>query len=425
VGAASAAVIPSTGLLRRNLLLDLATAVGMGITTALVASLLPSVSRRAGLDPIGLAFLASAPFVANLLGLFAGRLGPRTTRQLAATRAAGAALLLVLVFAPAPIVLTAVAIGFWLSISFATPLQQRIWGAMYPVRERGRLIGKVATGRAAAAGTAALIGGVVADQIGGLAVVAIAGMVGAICATSTSRLRVPLDAAVPVYSARASWQTFRRIPALRQVGTAQAFFGGGLIAAAPLYALVQVDRLSLSLTEIGTIGILASLATTISCLAWGSLADRRGAMPAMQIGSALGFLSLLLYAVAPSVLVLWLAAICVGLANAAIDLGISSVLSEHTTLEERAAAMSGFNALTGARGIVAPFVASGLVQSGLMNITGALLLCAATTGIGALLYLRLSRGGEPRSISTLVHETGVHRGLRRARALVVSAAVRG
>lgn len=425
MGGVRSAVISSEGVLRRNLALDLVTAVGIGITMATVATLLPSVSRRAGLDPIGLAFLASAPFVANLLGLFAGRFGPRTTRQLAATRAGGAALLLVLVFAPVPIILTAVAVGYWLSISFATPLQQRVWGAMYPVRERGRMIGMVATGKAAAAGIAVLLGGVVADRIGGLVVVAIAGLIGALCATSTSRLRVPLDKDAPVYSARASWRAFRSVPALRQVGTAQAFFGGGLIAAAPLYVLVQVDRLSLSLGEIGTIGLLASVATTLSCLAWGALADRRGAVPAMQIGSVLGFVSLLLVAVAPSLLVLWIAAACVGLANAAIDLGLSTILGEHTALDERAAAMSGMNALTGARGIVAPFVASGLVQSGLMDLTGALYLCAICTGIGAVLYLRLSRAGEPRSLWVVAHATGVERGLRRARALVVSAALRG
>ena len=60
----------------RNLALDLVVAVGMGVTMALVSSILPTVARRGGLAPIGLSALAAAPFVANLLGAFAGRFGP-------------------------------------------------------------------------------------------------------------------------------------------------------------------------------------------------------------------------------------------------------------------------------------------------------------------------------------------------------------
>ncbi len=48
-----------------------------------------------------------------------------------------------------------------------------------------------------------------------------------------------------------------------------------MIAAAPLYALVYVDRLGLSLTEVGTIGILGAVAATAASLIWGAVADRR------------------------------------------------------------------------------------------------------------------------------------------------------
>ena len=88
----------------RNLALDLVGAIGVGITVALVTTLLPTIARRGGLEPIGLAALAAAPFVANLLGAFAGRVGPRSPRQLALIRGAGAASLLVLaVVASAPV----------------------------------------------------------------------------------------------------------------------------------------------------------------------------------------------------------------------------------------------------------------------------------------------------------------------------------
>ena len=87
--------------------------------------------------------------------------------------------------------------------------------------------------------------------------------------------------------------------------------------------------------------------------------------------------------------------------------------------------MAGFNALTGARGIVAPFLAAILVQTGLVSVTGALLLCAVSTGVGMVLYFRLTPTGETRPWSALVHDNGVNSSLRRAWALVPSLILRG
>ena len=158
----------------RNLTLDLTGAAGAGISLALVVSLLPTIARRGGLDPIGLAALAAAPFIANLLGAFAGRFGPRSGRQLALLRVIGAASLLPLFVLPTPPVMVAAGIVFWVSLSLSSPFQLRLWGAMYPARLRGRIVGSLGMGRSAATAIAALAGGVIADRIGGPAVVALA-----------------------------------------------------------------------------------------------------------------------------------------------------------------------------------------------------------------------------------------------------------
>ena len=187
---------------RRNLSLDLVAAVGVGVTGALVGSLLPTISRRGGLEPLGLAALAATPFLANLLGVFAGRAGPRTTRQQAIVRGLGAAVLLLLPLAAVPAAVILVAMVFWLSLSFTAPFQLRLWGASYPARMRGRLVGFLGMGRAAAAGFAALAGGILADRIGGPAAVALAGSVGLVCATAFAFFRTPTSAAPVPYSAR-------------------------------------------------------------------------------------------------------------------------------------------------------------------------------------------------------------------------------
>jgi MFS family permease len=207
------------------------------------------------------------------------------------------------------------------------------------------------------------------------------------------------------------------------VGTAQTFDGGGLIAAGPLYALVQVDRLGLSIADIGILGILASVAATGACLVWGTRIDRRGAIPVMRIGALLGLLSIAIYTVAPSVAFLWVASIIAGIANASTDMGISTVISEQVPQSERGAAVAGFNALTGARGMIAPFIASIAVQAGILSLSAALMVCAMATAVGAVMYLRLSREGVARPWREVMPQSavlGVDRGRRLARSLVVS-----
>ncbi|HYH92486.1 MAG TPA: MFS transporter [Candidatus Saccharimonadales bacterium] len=385
---------PHRRAVMRNLALDLLAAVGVGVTGALINALLPTIARRGGLEPLGLAALAAAPFIANLLGAFAGRYGPRSARQLALLRGAGAASLVLLFIWPVPAVMIAISIAFWLSLSFGGPFHLRLWGTMYPARLRGRVVGAIGMGRAAAGALAAFAGGLIADRLGGPPAVAIAGIVGLVCAIGYAGLRAHAAERPPMFSARDSIRALRERPVLGRVALAQGFYGGGLIAAAPLYALVYVDRLDLTLADVGVIGILAAVATTVSFLVWGAVADRFGALIALRIGSAVGLTALIAYALAPDVAVLWVAAVAAGAGTASIDVGIASVVSDQTTLASRSAAMAGWNAITGARGIVAAFLMSTLLQLGIVDVTTGLLLCAGTSAIGVYLFAR-TRAGVP------------------------------
>ena len=281
-------------------------------------------------------------------------------------------------------------IVYWLSLSLGGPFHLRLWGSMYPARVRGRVVGFIGSGRAAAAAVAALAGGILADRFGGATAVALAGLVGLVCALAYAGLRAPNAERPAMFSARESLRALRDRPVLSRIAVAQGFYGGGLIAAAPLYAIVNVDRLDLSLADVGIIGIITAGATTLCFLLWGAVADRRGPLVAMRIGSALGLVGLIAYALAPQVSVLWVAAIAAGAGSASIDVGIASAVSDHTPLASRAAAMAGWNAITGARGIVAAFTMSILLQVGIVDVTTGLLLCAAVTAIGVVLYARAS-----------------------------------
>jgi MFS family permease len=387
----------------RNLALDLLVAVGVGVTLAVITSLLPTIARRGGLEPLGLAALGAAPFIANLLGAFAGRVGPRTTRQLSVLRGLGALALVAILVLPVPPVMVAVAIVYWLSLSLGGPLHLRLWGVMYPARVRGRVLGFAGMGRAAATALAALAGGVLADRLGGPPVIAIAGLIGAGCAVGYALFRAEAAGPPPGFSAREAVRALRERPVLARLALAQGFYGGGLIAAAPLYALVHVDRLELSLGVVGVIGIINALATTIAFPVWGAVSDRAGAIVGMRIGGVLGVLSLVGYALAPDVSILFVAAALGGIAGASIDVGISAVVSEQTSLADRSAAMAGWNALTGARGIGAAFLMSTLVQIGLVDVTVGLLLCGTASLLGVVLFVR-ARPGVP--VETRAWEIG-------------------
>jgi len=226
----------------RNLALDLVGAIGLGVTMALITALLPTIARRGGLEPLGLSALAAAPFVANFLGAFAGRFGPRSSRELAGIRAAGAGALVLLVVAPLPAVMVIVSVLFWLSVSFAGPFQLRLWGSMYPSRLRGRVVGAIGMGRAAAGAVAAFFGGLIADRLGGPPAVALAGVVGLLCALAYVGLHAPTAERPRGFSARESIRALQERPILARMALAQGFYGGGLIAAAPLFALFFLAR---------------------------------------------------------------------------------------------------------------------------------------------------------------------------------------
>jgi hypothetical protein len=284
----------------------------------------------------------------------------------------------------------AVAFVFWMSLSFGGPFHLRLWGAMYPARLVGRMVGFIGMGRAAAGAVAAFTGGVIADRLGGPSAVALAGVVGVACALAYAGLRSRSAERPPAFSARGSIRALRERRLLGKVALAQGFYGGGLIAAVPLYALVHVDRLDLRLSDVGVIGILAAVATTISFPVWGAVADRHGGLWALRLGSGLGVIGLLGYAVAPHVAVLWVMAVGYGAASAAIDVGIASIVSDQTPLASRAAAMAGWNAITGARGIAAAFLMSALLQLGIVDVTSGLLLCAVSSAIGVVLFARVN-----------------------------------
>jgi hypothetical protein len=385
--ASSRATVAST------LWIDILATVAVGISTAMVVTLLPTIGRRQGLEPLGLAALACAPFVANILGIAAGRVGPRTTQQFGLLRVASALPLVCLPLFGIPQSVIIVAALFWIVQALTAPFQFRLWGSTYPPRLHDRAVGVFGMARAAAAAVAALLAGIAAETVGGPAAVAATGAVAALLALTFTLVRRWTGPPWLPYTAKQSLSALRSSLTIRRLAVAQALFGGGFIAATPLIVLVYVDRLDLSLADVGVLGVLGAVASSVSSIVWGIAAHRLGADAPVRIGSVIGALGLFLYGVAPTFIVACVAAIAVGVTLAAIEIGTFAIIARETDVEARAVTIGGWNAMMGMRGLVAPFLASSAVQVGLIDVTTGIFCCLGASVVGIIAFWRLPRTG--------------------------------
>jgi MFS family permease len=254
-------------------------------------------------------------------------------------------------------------------------------------------MGLFGSARSAATAVAALTAGLLAERVGGITAIAVVGIVGAVLAAGHLGLRSTTTPLLPTFTARGSMRILLDRPLLRRVTTAHALYGAGISAAVPLFALVHVDRLGLTLADVGVIGVVGAIATTATYPMWGLLVDRVSPMAVLRLGTLCGMLAVVAYTVAPSMAVLLVAATLLGAAGAATDTGILAVLAEETSLEERGAALAGWNGTTGVWGIASPLAMSLLVQAGAIRLDAALLACALLSATGVALYLRAAGFG--------------------------------
>jgi len=379
---------PST--IQRNLSLDLTSAIGMGTTMAIVSVLLPSLARREGIDAMGLATLSALPFLATLLSMFAGRIGPRRPARLALLRAVGALGLLLVLVAPDPLLIATATFVFWTSIALGSPLEQRIWATVYPSRDRGRLLGFVGTGRFAA-GTLALAA--IATMAGGeswVLVVAAVAAFGAVSSMAVGRMEVPGVESGQRFGARESLLAVVRTPMVRSFATAQLFFGAGALVAPAFVAMVHVDRLGLSVSDIALTGLVSYGTTAVSIGLWSRLAGRIGPIRVILLGAVIGTVSFGVFAWAPTLQALMAATILLGLSNAAVNASWPLLIADHAAQGEQAAVAAGLNSVMGLRGLIVPFIVMAPVKAGLIDETGGLLLCVVAGVAGVILYARIT-----------------------------------
>jgi Major Facilitator Superfamily len=156
--------------------------------------------------------------------------------------------------------------------------------------------------------------------------------------------------------------------------------------------LVQVDRLGLSFAEIGGLGLVTAVMTTIAYPACAPAIDRWGGPLAMTGAGVLSVSLPVCYAVATNSFPLWVCAVLVGVANAAFDLGLTALVAERVVPVQQAACIAAWHTLMGLRGIITAVAVGGALGAGWLNYETVLQLAIATTVLGAAMFFGTARG---------------------------------
>ncbi|MEZ4860504.1 MAG: MFS transporter [Caldilineaceae bacterium] len=356
---------------RRNMYVELLASLAYGIFYAAALQYIPVVLRRLGASSELLALYTAQTYLGSILTslsiVFMRRRRPKTFVVLCWLLSRSLFLLFALVTQVHwLLLLTAL---FWLLESFPSPGYTRIIQVIYPERLRGQVIAVVRLGMVAAILLATPLAGWALDQIGYRVLFPLAGLVGVGAIAIFNRLRVDEGPLPPrqTRSAASLWQLVRNNHPFAIHLLSFAVYGMGGLLGYPLYAIVQVDRLQLSYTEIGLLGVAQSAAWLVGFLIWGRLVDRKGGLPVLGINQLISIVVPLAYIWATNGWMLLPAFIVQGLINAGVDVGLISTciqLAEADKVVEYAAVQA---TMVGLRGMITPFLGAGLVRLGMAD----------------------------------------------------------
>lgn len=362
---------PVTPAVRRNMYTELLASVAYGIFYAAAIQYIPVVLRRLGASSELLAVYTAQTYLGSILTSLSIVLMRRRRPKHFVVLCWVAARSLFLLFALVTqtywlLVVTAL---FWLLESFPSPGYTRIIQVIYPERLRGQVISVVRLGMVAAILVATPLAGWALDRFGYRLLFPLAGLMGILATWIFSKLRVDEGPLPPrqTRSVTSLWQLVRHNRPFALHLLSFALYGLGGLLGYPLYAVVQVDRLQLSYTMIGLLGMAQSAAWLVGFLIWGRLVDRKGGLPVLGINQLISVIVPLAYIWATDGWLLLPAFIVQGLINAGVDLGLISTciqLAEKDKVVEYAAVQA---TVVGLRGIVTPFIGAGLVRLGMAD----------------------------------------------------------
>jgi predicted MFS family arabinose efflux permease len=175
-----------------------------------------------------------------------------------------------------------------------------------------------------------------------------------------------------------------------------SIYGLGFLAGFPFFAIVQVDRLGLSYTEIGYLGLVQSVFWLLGNMYWGRLVDRHGGLAVVRANIAIALIVPFCYIWAFDAWTLLPAFIAHGIISAGIDLGIISAgieLAGPESVVEYSALQA---TIIGLRGVAGPLIGIGLMNAGMSDRT------IFAVGCGLIVIAWLCLGAIPSGASSRI-----------------------
>jgi MFS family permease len=357
--------------IRVNLRIEAVAAIAFGIFYAGAISFLPVVLRRLGASSELLALYVAQTYAGSVLASFSVMLmrGRRPKAFAMTFWLVGRSLFILAALISQAGWLLVLTAAFWLLEAFPGPAYTRIMQAIYPNPYRGRALGIVRVGMVLAMIAATPVAGWALDRFGHQVILPLAGLFGLSSTLLFSRIRVDDQVYTP-QGGRALGGIWDILLADRRFGLYMlgfSLYGLGFLVGMPFFAIVQVDRLQLSYTTIGYLGLLQSLFWLLGNIFWGRLIDQRGAIWVLRANVGVAMIIPLAYIWAANGWMLIPAFIVQGIIAAGMDLGIISTGIELAD-PERVAEYSALQAtVIGIRGIIGPFLGTALVGLGLSD----------------------------------------------------------
>ena len=353
---------------RYNMMTELWGTVAYGVFWAAAIQFLPVVMRRMGAGTELIALYQTQTYLGSILTSFSIVLMRRRRTKTFAVWCWAAARSLFLVFALVNQVswLLVVTAFFWLLEAFPSPAYTRIVQAIYPQGVRGKAMSVVRLGMTAAIILVTPLAGWVLDTWGYRVLFPAAGVIALLATWLFNRLDVDEGVLPPRQprSMRSLWSILGTNRNFAIHLTAFTLFGLGALVGVAFYPVVQVDRLHLSYTQLGLLGMAQSILWLLGFLYWGRAVDQRGGIWVMRVSLAIAAIVPFTYIWASDAWTLLPAFLAQGIISAGIDLGLLNTaiqLAEPDKVVEYAAVQS---TIIGIRGMIGPFLGVGLVHLG-------------------------------------------------------------
>jgi MFS family permease len=377
---------------RRNMHTEVLVALAYGAFYACIIPFIPVVLRRLGATPDMLAIYAALQFLGSItssLSIVVMR-RRRTMSVILACWFTARALFIVTAFIQGAVPLIALGAIFWLLEGFVVPGYTRILQKIYPDPVRGKVMSTVRMGQVTAILLVTPLAGWALDHVGYPVLFPLACILGLGSVFLFMRVRVDEGPLPPRQT-----KTFSELNAIvrndarfRQYLFSFALFGLGTMLAWPVYPLVQVDRLQLSYSTIGLLGLVESLMWLLSYLIWGRFLDGRGGLAVIRATCAIALLQPLVYIWADSAWLLIPAFIARGIVSGGFELGRINAgiqLADPERITEYAVIQS---TTIGVRGIIAPLISALLLRLGLPP-TGIFVLSVGCMAVAWVLFGRI------------------------------------